>query len=482
MKPNILFITLDQFRADCLSVVGHPVVKTPNLDALAESGVLLVNHYSQAAPCAPGRAALYTGTYQMNNRVVANGTPLDHRFDNIALAAQRAGYRPVLFGYTDQGVDPRQVPEGDPMLSNWEGVLPGFECVLDLAEPYGPWIQWLKRLGYDIDPAEFNRALTDEPTRPAEHSQSAFLTDELLAWIGDQHAPWFAHASYLRPHPPFAAAGDWAKRYDPADVALPMTPVDPTLMHPLHRRLMTNEHFVAPSDEQELRVLIAQYYGMVSEVDSQLGRVWSFLVERGLWENTFIVVTADHAEHLGDQGLTGKGGFFGASYHQVGIVRDPQHPQAHGTSVKAFTENVDLFPTLCDAMGIEVPAQCDGLPLTSFLRGEDPPWWRDAAHWEFDWRSSFITDQPHEWPWDRRLERQHLSVRRSRNYAYVQFGDGSWRCFDLALDPTWRTETHDPAIVLAEAQAMLTWRSNHADRTLTDMLLRDGGIGRVPVR
>src|SRR5689334_2651996 len=73
---NVLFITLDQFRGDCLSAAGHPIVRTPNLDWLAAHGVRFARHYSQAAPCAPGRACLYTGTYQFNNRVVANGTPL----------------------------------------------------------------------------------------------------------------------------------------------------------------------------------------------------------------------------------------------------------------------------------------------------------------------------------------------------------------------------------------------------------------------
>src|SRR5947208_2017357 len=103
---NILFITLDQFRGDCLSAAGHGVVRTPNLDRLAANGVRFARHYSQAAPCGPGRASLYTGTYQFNNRVVANGTPLDSRFDNIAHAARRAGYLPSLFGYTDQSIDP----------------------------------------------------------------------------------------------------------------------------------------------------------------------------------------------------------------------------------------------------------------------------------------------------------------------------------------------------------------------------------------
>ena len=103
---NVLLVTLDQLRADAIGAAGNPVVATPTLDALCASGVRFARHYSQAAPCSPGRAALYTGTYQMNNRVVANGTPLAARFDNVARVARRRGYDPTLFGYTDTGFDP----------------------------------------------------------------------------------------------------------------------------------------------------------------------------------------------------------------------------------------------------------------------------------------------------------------------------------------------------------------------------------------
>jgi arylsulfatase A-like enzyme len=135
LSCNVLFITLDQLRGDALSCAGHPVVRTPTLDAIAAGGVRFARHYAQAAPCAPGRASLYTGQYQMNHRVVANGTPLDHRFDNLARAARRAGYVPTLFGYTDQGVDPRTVAADDPWLRTYEGVLPGFEVGLHLPGP-----------------------------------------------------------------------------------------------------------------------------------------------------------------------------------------------------------------------------------------------------------------------------------------------------------------------------------------------------------
>lgn len=475
---HVLLITLDQFRGDCLSAAGHPVVRTPHLDRLAREGVRFARHHSQAAPCSPGRASLYTGTYQMRHRVVANGTPLDDRFDNVARVARRAGYVPTLFGYTDQGLDPRLAhgPD-DPRLSTYEGVLPGFDVGVHLPSEHEPWLRWLHEQGHDV-PAEPIRALATEPDRPVEHSVSAFLTDRLVEWIDRQDGPWFAHASYLRPHPPYAAAGQFSRRHHPDEVPRPVPPAE--RRHPLHEAVLHDPRAAAPTDPRELGHLRAQYFGMVEEVDHQLGRLWAELEQRGLWDDTFVVVTADHGEQAGDQGLKEKLGFFEASYHVVGIVRDPRHPEAHGTVVDAFTENVDVLPTICDAIGVEVPLQCDGVPLTPFLRGEVPPWWRGAAHWEYDWRFVHIPNGPHRWPWDRRLERQHLATLRTSDAAYVQFGDGSWRGFDLAADPTWRTELTDPADVLPLAQEMLTWRSHHLDRTLTGMLLEDGGIGRLP--
>jgi len=472
---NVLLVTLDQLRGDCLSVAGHRIVRTPTLDRLAGAGVLFSRHYSQAAPCGPGRACLYTGTYQLNNRVVGNGTPLDDRFDNVARAARRAGYAPAVFGYCDQAVDPRTTTgPGDRRLSTYQGFPPGFDIVLDLPDEQDGWRAWLEDLGYTVPPSG-DGALATEPTRPAQHGVSAYLSDALIAWLERQDGPWFAHASYWRPHPPYAAAGEWASAYDPGAAPAPLAP--PARAMPFCGRLAAEP---APADPGAMGRLQAQYFGMISDVDAQLGRVLDALVALGMWDDTMVVVTADHGEQLGDQGTVGKGGPFESSYHVPAIVRDPRLPAGHGAVVSAFTENVDIFPTICEAMGLPVPAQCDGMPLTAFLRGEEPPWWRDAAHWEYDWRWEYIPFGPHTWPWDRRLESKHLTVQRSASTAYVQFGDGEWRCFDLDSDPTWRTEIDDPGVVLGAAQSMLTWRSRHAERMLSDTLVIDGVMGRVP--
>jgi arylsulfatase A-like enzyme len=416
--------------------------------------------------------------YQFNHRVVHNGTPLDHRLDNVALAGRRAGYAPALFGYTDQSVDPRDTTgPDDPRLSFYEGVLPGFDCVLDLPEHNQPWVDWLAELGYDTSPGSLP-LLATEHERPEEHSIGAFLTDRAVDWIGAQSEPWFAHLSYLRPHPPYSAPGEWSRAYDPDEVGEPIAP------HPggsaFYDIVLMLPRAHAPTDPTALARMRAQYFGMISHVDNQLGRLWDALQRLGAWDDTLILVTADHGEMLGDHGLREKLGYWEQSYFIPCIVRDPSHPETHGTVVDRFSENVDVMPTICDAIGVPVPSQCDGYPLTRFLAGERPRWWRTAAHWEFDWRGYVLRQVPFDWPWDRTLERQHLATLRTDTHAYVQFGNGEWLCFDLAADPTWRTATTDPAVVLPLAQQMLLWRAQHTDRVLADMLCEDGGVGRWP--
>ena len=204
-RPNVLLITLDQFRGDCLSSAGHPVVRTPNLDRLAADGVRFARHYSQAAPCGPGRACLYTGTYQMNNRVVANGTPLDRRFDNVARPARRAGYEPALFGYTDQSVDPRDATgPDDPRLPHYEGVLPGFDRRARPSRRPPAVARVAGRARLRHSPAATR--CCSPPSRAARPSTASALPHRPRRRLARrQDEPWFAHLSYLRPHPPYAA-------------------------------------------------------------------------------------------------------------------------------------------------------------------------------------------------------------------------------------------------------------------------------------
>jgi arylsulfatase A-like enzyme len=340
-----------------------------------------------------------------------------------------------------------------------------------------PWRELLKEKGYDASPGIL-QLLATENERPVDVSVSNFLTNQLIEWIGEQDSSWFAHASFLRPHPPYSAAGEYSTMYAPDSVGQPIQRAEE--VHAFHEVMLMLDGTKAPTDPDEMAHMRAQYFGMISEVDYQLGRLFDSLVESGEWDNTVIVITADHAEMLGDHGLREKVGYWETSQHIIGIVADPRRASVHGTVVDKFTENIDIMPTLCDVMEIAIPAQCDGLPLTHFINGTEPPWWRDAAHWEYDWRFALIPSDRYEWPWRRRLEQLNLAVRRSDTHAYVQFGDGDFLCFDLAADDTWRTMTTDDAVISENARAMLTWRMEHANRDLTGFLVEQGGVGRWP--
>ena len=143
---NVLFITADQWRGDCLSSEKHPLVRTPHLDALASQGVRFRRHFAQAAPCGPSRASLHTGMYLQNHRSGTNGTPLDARHTNWALEARRLGYDPVLFGYTDTSQDPRTLDPDDERLRSYEGLLPGIRPVVEMTTYPHAWAEWLRAL------------------------------------------------------------------------------------------------------------------------------------------------------------------------------------------------------------------------------------------------------------------------------------------------------------------------------------------------
>ena len=476
---NVLFITIDQLRGDSTGFAGHPLVRTPNLDALASRGVHLARHFSQAAPCSPGRASLYTGMYQMNHRVVANGSPLPRGLDNVALLARRAGYVPTLFGYTDMGIDPLDA-EGpaDPRLEFYDGLLPGIEVGCWLPDEPTEWVEHLAHLGVETTGGA-KALLATEDRRPEELSLAAFLTDRFLAWHARQGSSWFAHLSYLRPHPPYVAPGRWATAYDPGEVDLPIAAASEEARHPLHSAALKFDAAQASSDPAELRSMRAQYYGAISAVDEQLGRVLDAIEAAGQTGETLIILTADHGEQLGDHGLKEKLGFFPESYHVPCLWVDPRHGEWAGMRLDHFTENVDVFPSLAAALGLEIPAQSDGRVL-QILFSDPSSEWRSAAHYEWDWRDLFIASASAPWPIDRSLSRMNLAVSVTEEFGFVRFGDGSHLCFDLLADPTWRTTTEDPLRLIEAMETQLDWRQVHLRREFTDLLLRPGRPGRWP--
>lgn len=485
-RPNILLVTADQWRGDSLGIVGHPVVKTPNLDAFAEKATVFEQHYAATAPCSPARASLYTGLYQMNHRVVSNGAPLDDRFDNIARAARRAGYTPTLFGYTDTSPDPRLHNPNDPALTTYEGVLPGFAVRQSLPENDKPWLSWLASRGHD--PATFEtihhveqepgeRISLKAPRYAKDETQTAFLTDAFLAWLGERQgedAPWMAHVSFLRPHPPITVPAPYNTMYDPEegpDFAGADTAASEASAHPVVAALQEaqglSSHIpgatglVRDLTRKDLARIRALYYGMISEVDAQLGRIFAAL---DALEDTLIIFTSDHAEMMGDHWMLGKGGYYRQSYHIPLIIRAPAGTR--GNRVTSFTSAADIFPTLLEFLEIDPEHAPDGSSLSPFLSGATPTVWRDTALWEFDCRN-LKRKWPHLFPQDIEYASPALLSRMGPDWQYVHLSGvpGMLLKGSGQVDVANHAGRH-PDIASANIEALLSTRLRHNDETL----------------
>ena len=504
---NVLFVTADQWRADAGGWrTGGP--KTPNVDRLRSEAVRFTRHFAGAAPCSPARACLYTGLYQMTNRVVRNGTPLDRRHQTLAEAVRALGYDPTLFGYTDTGTDPRTTTPGDPWLTTYEGILPGMSVRVAVPEYPAAWLSWLASRGHDIGRCWQEIYLPRQgapqlwgvgPKFSAEETQAAFLTGEFERWVSEQRGAWFAHLSFLSPHPPFVTPEPFATLHHPDEMEAPNrvgSAADEAAKHPFLRYAIdtlgkARQIYGPPGpatdgSEAEARQVKATYYGMIAEIDHQIGRIRSILERAGQWDDTLIVLTSDHAEQMGDHHLWGKLGFYDESYRIPLMIRPPGlAPERRGAEVDAFTEAVDVMPTILELIGAEVPGHLDGRSLAPFLRDAAvPAGWRTAAHFEFDFRELRSGGPERALGLD--IDGSSLAVHRGERYKYVHFTGLPPLAYDLAADPGEQVDVAaDPEHRLARleaAEALLSWRARHLDRRLTGLDLGERGVFDARIR
>ncbi|MFT3670643.1 alkaline phosphatase family protein [Aestuariivirga sp.] len=509
-KPNVLLICADQWRGDCIGALGHPNVRTHNLDQLMKKSVTFTRHYGQCTPCGPSRTSLLTGMYLMNHRSGRNGTPLDARHTNLALEARKLGYEPSLFGYTDTTPDPRLLHPNDPSLKAYdEGVLPGFSTPLHLPEDMGKWISHLKALGYDIPGGRADvfrpRPQFDKPADrgfrfiptsfKAEHSETAFLTDEFLKWLLVREAkPWFAHFVFFRPHPPFIAPEPYNAAVHPNDVSFPVRKESPELegkQHPLLAHEISNvartdsfdEHNpmnLVEADDLEIRQMKSTYFGLIEEMDHHLGRIISYLEATGQLERTLIIVTSDHAEMLGDHYVWGKEIYFDGSFHLPLVIFDPSRAAdaTRGTRVDRFTEAIDIMPTILDWLGAGKPRSVDGHSLVHFLHGTAVEHWRDAVFFEHDFRN--VRSQRVEKALGISSDECSYAVVRDSRFKYIHFTSLPPLLFDLTTDPTEMNNLAGrreyAAVELSYAQKLLSWRLLNQERVLTNMHIGEGGL------
>lgn len=499
-KRNVLFIVLDQLRADCLSGALAEVTPLPNLRALMNEAVSFMRHYSVVNPCGPSRASILTGQYAMNHRAVRNGTPLPHDTPNIATEVRKAGYLPLLYGYTDSAQDPRAFDARDPALTSYEEVMPGFHEALEMRlELSLPWRADLISKGYGVPPyPEIFRPngpkLDDPALYRAEDSDTAFLTDQFLRGLLGRPAGWFAHLTYIRPHPPLVAPAPYNRLVDSASIPPPVSVGDiaaEAARHPFIESALARVPAASvvvgfPDLEptaENIATLRAIYLGLAAEVDHHIGRVIAALKDAGIYDDTLLVVTADHGEMLGDHHAWGKQTFYDAAYHTPLIIRDPEQRSAHGQRVNAPTESIDIAPTILQWLGQSVPDMMDGRSLMAYLAGQTPQGWRKYTYSELDFGDPVIATAG-QTALGLGAEAANLAILRGPRYSLVHFNAGlPPLLFDHAGSGEMRDVAGDPAsqpVLLEMTRAMLDHRMAHAGGRFNRVMIT--GEGAVTAR
>jgi len=369
-KPNVLFIATDQHRADTLGCYGNEIVKTPNLDRLAESGVRYENCIVQGPVCTPSRSCWLTGQYVRNHGVWANGVPLADGPALLPRLLRQLGYGTYMIGKLHvtpiaSSVQPQDGDFGFDRIHLTEGNLPGgYNHWLRTQAPKDAIHRW--RRGFP--PERPGDVYEPEEGPPEELHQTKWVADRAIEAMERcvQHRPAFLHISFPDPHHPFEAPGRFASMYPPVDMPDPVPPpgnwgaLPPHFQrywsgkHPLLRGRQNLCEFERPLWQK----IKAHYYAMVTFVDEQIGRILESAKQ--LEGPTVIIFSSDHGELLGDHGLLFKGLYHYDCLLKVPLIIAADTVETRGSVVKEIVQEIDIMPTILALCGGGVPFECQG--------------------------------------------------------------------------------------------------------------------------
>ena len=357
-EKNFLIIISDEHRKDAMGCVGHPIVKTPNLDALATRGTVFENAYTPSPMCVPTRAAIACGDHVHKTGHWDSATPYNGKTRSWMHALRDAGVEVVSIGKLHF-----QSAEDDNGFS--EEILPmhvvgGVGWAIGLLRENAPDYGSAAELARDVGAG--SSSYTD---------YDLAITETAERWLADKArwaAPWAAFVSLVSPHYPLTAPQDYYDLYDPAEMDLPITGQLPD-----HSELQNIAEFFNYADyfnEQKTREAKAAYYGLTSFMDDCVGRILTALDASGQRENTVVVYVSDHGDMMGDQGFWTKQVMYEASVGVPMIAAGPGFPIGH--RVKTGTSLLDLSATAREVIGL-TPIEGRELPGVSLREIANAP-------------------------------------------------------------------------------------------------------------
>lgn len=450
--PNIIFVFSDDHAAHAVSAYGSAINQTPNIDRLAEEGIIFRNAFVGNSICAPSRATLLTGQHSHLNGQLTNQETFDGEQTTYPKLLQEAGYQTAMIGkwhlrseptgYDHWDILPGQgayynpdfvTPDGEAQEEGYvtdvitDKVIEWLEEGRDRERPFmlnyhhkAPHRNWMPgpkhlELYKDEDLPEPATLFDDGSGRSsaAQEQEMSLLEDFSPAW-DLKFPPQEVEDEWL--------AGQWERAYER------MTEEQKEAWDEVYDARY--EEYTAQDFEGDDDALlrwtyqryIEDYLGTIASIDDNLGRLLDYLDESGLAENTVVIYSSDQGFFLGDHGWYDKRWMYEESLQMPLVVRWPDAIEA-GSESEDMVQNIDFAPTLLDLAGAELPEKMQGRSLLPLLRGETPADWRESIYYHY-----------YEYPQAHVVQR-HYGVRTDRYKLIHYYEIDEWELFDLEEDP-----------------------------------------------
>ncbi len=403
-KKNLLFIITDQQRYDALGYAGNTVIKTPNLDRLAEKGAYFSNAYAPCAVCGPSRSSILTGsrvestgvnsntqTYYYNETEVMTMPTFDEILAENGYHCEYYGKWHSMSSHASIYKNPEQnAPNGKYVFGSggqshiWRGYLdklgsipePGTGQFKDGMSKYpyiaNPLDRYYGRSYEELQNSNLSHSQPDqhgELLLEQQHTMTAFQASQALEAIERLKDKTFSiTCSFHFPHSPMLVPMPYYGMY-PVDEMIPPVSLNDNMQNSPYANSNSRTKRTEYADPEKIKYMISEYYGIITEIDNWIGQILDKLDELGIADNTMIIFTSDHGEMLGAHGMREKNIFLEESAHIPLLISSPGEIQAE-TTVDGYVSLVDLFPTILDYLNVP-EKESDGKSLRGLIEGTD---------------------------------------------------------------------------------------------------------------
>lgn len=357
--PNILLLVSDDHQHSALGAAGNPIVQTPHLDRLASQGVRFTHAFVHIPICTPSRAAYLTGMYGPHNGVTFFGKKRSQGVVSLAEILSKRGYQTAFTGKW----------HNDQRPPAW-----GFGWTANVfAGGMGPY----------TDPKLVQGA--DDPPRVTKGNITELIADAAVRFLGERDAsrPFFLNVAFTAPHDPRTPPPEYERMYEPERMALPGNFMASPRFDPGTLNIRDEKLLPLPREAAAVRREIGRYYGLITHLDAQIGRILDALEKHKLADDTIVIFVGDNGLALGAHGLLGKQTMYDEGVRVPLIVRHPRLEGRRGETRDALVDLIDLLPTICDWTGTPPPPSVDGRSFAGLLKGETPRV-RDAIFGTYD--------------------------------------------------------------------------------------------------